>query len=94
MVKECKVILHNSAVVVADYDGIQVQFPATKSKTDVVYVKYTNGKYVIVTREDYEKALKPKGDKESKKVKATETSLVEDVVESEAVADETDSMSE
>lgn len=94
MIKECRVVLHNQAVTVVDYDGTQVQFPATKSKTDVVYVEYSDGKYVIVEKEDYEKSLKPKADKKSKKVKATETDLVEEVVGSEAVENETDEISE
>ena len=94
MIKECRVVLHNQAVTVVDYDGTQVQFPATKSKTDIVYVEYIDGKYAIVSREDYEKSLKPKADKKAKKVKATETDLVEEVVESEAVVDETDIISE
>lgn len=94
MIKECKVVLHNQAVTVVDYDGTQVQFPATKSKTDVVYVEYIDGKYAIVAREDYEKSLKPKADKKAKKVKATETDLVEEVVESEAAVYEADTISE
>lgn len=94
MIKECKVVLHNQAVTVVDYDGTQVQFPATKSKTDVVYVEYIDGKYAIVEKEDYEKSLRPKADKKPKKVKATETDLVEEVVESETVVNEADIISE
>lgn len=94
MVKECKVILHNSAVIVVDFDGTHIQFPATKTKSEKVYVEYSDGKYTIATKEDYEKSLRSKTDKKSKKVKTTETDLVEEVVESETVADETDTISE
>jgi hypothetical protein len=94
MVKECKVILHNSAVIVVDFDGTHIQFPAAKTNNETVYVEYVNDRYSIVSKNDYEKSLKPKADKKPKKIKTTETDLVEEVVESESVVDETDTISE
>ena len=85
MVKECKVVLHNSAVMVVDFSGTKVQFPATKINDEVVYVEYIDGKYSVVSREDYEKSLKPKAIKKPKKVEAAF-----EVVEPEAVKNETD----
>lgn len=94
MVKECKVILHNSVVAVVNFGGTHIQFPATKINGETVYVEYVDGRYTIISRNEYEKSLKSKVDKKSKKVKATETDLVEEVVESEAVKNETDEISE
>ena len=48
MVKECKVILNNSAVSVILFDGKEVQIPSIKSDKDTVFVEFNNGKYRIV----------------------------------------------
>lgn len=93
MIKKCKVVLHNSAVAIADFDGINIQFPATKTDGDVVYVEHSDNRYIIVSKEDYEKSLKPKTDKKQRKIKATEIDLVEEVVETETVVDEADKTS-
>lgn len=89
MIKECKVVLHNSAVVVVDFGGTKVQFPATKINDKVAYVEYVNGKYSVVSKEDYEKSLKSKVIKKPKKVET-----IDEIVESEAVENETDEISE
>lgn len=68
MIKECKVILRNSAVMVVDFGGTKVQFPTTKTNGEVVYVEYIDGKYSIVSKEDYEKSLKPKANKKTKNI--------------------------
>ena len=61
-------------------------------KTDgrkTVYLKYENGIATVSSKEDYEKSLKPKAEKKSKKVYT-----IDEVVESEAVKNETDEISE
>lgn len=94
MIEECVVVLQNEAVMVVDYDGTKIQFPATEEKLDVVYVGCTDGRYAITTKEDYEKSLKPKESKKQRKSKAIETDLVDEVVQSEAVKNEIDEISE
>ena len=64
------------------------------SSANIALIKYEDGVATISSKEDYEKSLKPKAVKKPKKVEATETDLVEEVVESEAVVDETDGISE
>lgn len=55
MIKECKVVLHNQYVTVAEYDERKIQFPSIGEKTDTVYVKHENNKYSIVSKGEYEK---------------------------------------
>lgn len=89
MIKECKVILHNSAVMVVDFGGTKVQLPATKINDKIVYVEYIDGKYSVVLKEDYEKSLKLKVSKKTKKVETVDKAVV-----SEAVKNETDEISD
>ena len=94
MIKECKVTIQNSFSSVVMFDDIEVQVPTSFVVDGRAFVKYENGVYSVLNKEDYEKSLRPKTDKKSKKVKATETDLVEEVVESEAVKNETNEISE
>ena len=94
MIKECKVTIQNSFSSIVMFDDVEVQVPTNSVVNGVAYVKYENEIYSVANKEDYEKFLKPKADKKSKKVKTTETDLVEEVVESEAVVNETDEISE
>ena len=94
MIKECKVIIQNSFSSIVLFNDIEVQVPTSYVVDGRAFVKYENGVYSVLNKEDYENTLKPKADKRAKKVKATETDLVEEVVESEAVIDETDGISE
>ena len=97
MIKECKVLSYNPFlnIIVIDFDGKTIQMTGKIDKdAETIFVKYEDGVATISSKEDYEKSLKPKVDKKLKKVKATETDLVEEVVESEAVVDETDGISE
>lgn len=50
MIKECPVILNNSAVTVVQYDNVKIQFPSIQKKVKTVFVKYENGKYEIVEK--------------------------------------------
>ena len=97
MIKECKVLSCNPFlnIIVIDFDGKTIQMTGKIDKeTKTIFVKYEDGVATISSKEDYEKSLRSKVNKKLKKVKATETDLVEEVVESEAVVDETGTISE
>lgn len=74
MIKECKVLSYNKFlhILVFDYDGKQIQTTAildTECKT-VFVKKYEDGKYEIVSKNEYEKSirnLKKKKDKDETK---------------------------
>ena len=60
MIKECKVLSYNKFlnILVFDFDGKQIQTTAkldTECKT--VFVKNKDGKYEIVSKNEYEKAV-------------------------------------
>ena len=97
MIKECKVLSCNPFlnIIVIDFDGKTIQMTGKiDQETKTIFVKYEDGVATISSKEDYEKSLRSKVNKKLKKVKATETDLVEEVVESEAVVDETGTISE
>ncbi len=61
MIKECKVLSYNKFlnILVFDYDGKPIQTTVvidTDSKT--VFVKYKDGKYEIVSKNEYEKSIR------------------------------------
>jgi len=66
MIKECKILLSNSACAVIDFDGIEVQIPPIKDAHDFVKIKYENGLYQVV-EDDAIVEEKPK--KSKKKIK-------------------------
>jgi hypothetical protein len=74
MIKECKVLSYNKFlhILVFDYDGKQIQTTAildTECKT-VFVKKYEDGKYEIVSKNEYEKSIrnsKKKKDKDETK---------------------------
>lgn len=70
MVKDCKVVLNNSAVTVVHFGDTSVQFPSIHRKADKVRVLYEDGKYQIVA-DDYQEAETVKDIKVKKKVKKT-----------------------
>lgn len=92
MIKECNVLSSNPFLnsLVVDFDGLHIQMTGNIDKdARTIYVKYENGVATISTKEDYEKSLKPKAVKKPKKVET-----IDEVVESEAVENETDEISE
>ena len=92
MIKECAVLSCNPFLnsLVVDFDGLHIQMTGNVDKdTKTVYVEYENGVATIFSKEDYEKSLKPKATKKPKKVET-----IDKVVESEAVENETDEISE
>ncbi len=64
MVKECKIILNNSAVTVVKFGDVEVQFPHIDTEFDTVKVSFENGKYEVV-KDDKKEARKPKKQKEN-----------------------------
>ena len=61
MIKECKVLSYNKFlnILVFDFNGKQIQKTAkldTECKT--VFVKYKDGKYKIVSKNEYEKSIR------------------------------------
>ena len=92
MIKKCKVLSCNPYVhsILVDFDGMKIQFTGDiDDGVETIYVKYDGGIATIASKEEYEKSLKPKAVKKSKKVETTGG-----VVESGAVEDETDKISE
>ena len=92
MIKECKVLSCNPFlnIIVIDFDGKTIQMTGKIDKdAKTIFVKYEDGVATISSKEDYEKSLKPKVVKKPKKVEA-----IDEVVESEAVENETDEISE
>lgn len=92
MIKECKVLSCNPFLnsLVVDFDGLHIQMSGKiDDDVETIFVKYEDGVATVSSREDYEKSLKPKAVKKPKKVEA-----IEEVVESEAVENETDEISE
>ena len=92
MIKECKVLSCNPFlnIIVIDFDGKTIQMTGKIDKdVKTIFVKYEDGVATISSKEDYEKSLKPKAVKKPKKVEA-----IEEIVESEAVENETDAISE
>lgn len=90
MIKECNIILHNTATLVIDFDGKHIQLPRIEIKGEKVYVECEDGKYTISSKEEYDKSLKTKSDKKTKKNKAMETELVDEIVDLDIINDDTD----
>ena len=90
MIKECDVILHNTATLVVDFDGKQIQMPRTDNVDKTVYVEYKDGKYLLCSKDAYEKSLRQKFEKKSKKVKTDELILNASCPEASVVEDEKD----
>ena len=47
MIKECKVLLNNSAVTVVRFGDRDVQLPPIGRKANTVFVRFENGRYEI-----------------------------------------------
>lgn len=47
MIKECKVLLNNSAVTVVRFGDRDVQLPPIGRKANTVFVRFENGRYGI-----------------------------------------------
>lgn len=80
MIKECKVLSYNKFlnILVFDFNGKQIQTTAkldTECKT--VFVKYKDGKYEIVSKNEYEKSIR---NFNRKKEETSKTILKEKIV--------------
>ena len=81
MIKECKVLSYNKFlhILVFDYDGKQIQTTAildTECKT-VFVKKYEDGKYEIVSKNEYEKSIR-NSKKKKEKDETKESPITED----------------
>lgn len=62
MIKECKVVSYNKFlhILVFDFGGKLIQTTCEiQDNTKKVYVKFDNGTYTIVSKQEYEKSLRP-----------------------------------
>ena len=92
MIKECKILSYNPFldIIVIDFEGKTIQMTGKIDKgAKTIFVKYEDGVATISSKEDYEKSSKLKAIKKPKKIE-----LIDEVVESEAVENETDEISE
>ena len=81
MVKECKVLMNNAAVMVVDFDGVHVQMPSAGKNIKTVAVEFSNGSYKLA---EYKKVEAPA--EESKPVKKTRKKKAE-IAESDEIAE-------
>lgn len=81
LIKECNVVLHNEKVAVVDFNGKKIQVPNNALIGKTAYVKFENGKYMVVSKDELDKPKK-KFKKENIKV---EIEPVVSVVETEDV---------
>ena len=84
MIKECKVLSYNKFlnILVFDYDGKQIQITAkldTECKT--VFVKYQDGKYEVVSKNEYEKYTRSLSKKKYEISKPIKEDKTEDISE-------------
>lgn len=83
MIKECIVKLNNDAVTVVSYDGIDVQFPSIHRDAKTVRVKYTNGRYCVVS-DDYKESEQDTIPAKSKK-KSFKKTTIDDAMGAEEI---------
>lgn len=77
LIKECNVVLHNNRVAVILLDGRKIQIPHSELVGDKAYIKFENGKYVVVSKEDFDKQNSKKTKKQSNENKELETEKVD-----------------
>lgn len=84
MIKECKVLSYNKFlnILVFQYNGKQIQTTAILGKEcKTVFVKYKDGKYEIVSNDEYEKYIRNLNKKKEKSVKFSKEKKIEDILE-------------
>lgn len=84
MIKECKVLSYNKFlnILVFDYDGKSIQITAildTECKT--VFAKYKDGKYEIVSKNEYDKYIRGLNKKKDEISKSVKENKSEDISE-------------
>lgn len=52
MIKECTVLLNNSAVTVVKFGEVEVQLPSIQRDAKKVFVKFENDRYTVVDKLD------------------------------------------
>lgn len=84
MIKECKVLSYNKFlnILVFDYDGTQIQTTfVLDNEAKTVFVKYKNGKYEIVNKDDYDKYNRESRKKDASMKVSKKEMDIEDVSE-------------
>lgn len=84
MIKECKVISYNKFlnILVFDYEGTRIQTTSVlNNETRTVFVKYKNGKYEIVNKDDYDKYNRESRKKDTSTKASKKETKSEDVSE-------------
>lgn len=89
MIKECKVILHNSAVTVVEYDDVRIQFPSIATNSKTVLVDYSDGRYVIVPENDCEESTDNGVDTSTARIEDVEICFGDESVGIEDFSDDT-----
>lgn len=72
MIKECKILFYNKFlnILVFDYDGKPIQTTTiVDDDRKTVFVKYKDGKYTIVSKDEYEKSIRNLNKKKDVSVK-------------------------
>ena len=80
MIKECKVLSYNSflKILVFQYNNKPVQTTATIDEgCKSVFVKYNNGKYEIVSKDEYQKSIENSIKKKSEPMKHIDNKIKE-----------------
>lgn len=52
MIRECTVLLNNSAVTVVKFGEVEVQLPSIQRDAKKVFVKFENDRYAVVDKLD------------------------------------------
>jgi len=78
MIKECDVILHNDKVAVVVFEGKKIQVPNSDLINRTAYIKYEDGKYIVVSKDEASKSYKKKPKKETVKVEVEPVVTVEE----------------
>jgi hypothetical protein len=68
MIKQCKILLKNKDVIVFEYDGTEIQITNTSNYNEkIAYVNFVGGKYILCSKDDYEKEISKSNIKEIRK---------------------------
>ena len=54
MIKECKVIIQNSFSSIVLFNDVEIQVPTSSVVDGIAFVKYENGVYSVLNKEDCE----------------------------------------
>lgn len=76
MIQKCNITYHNKFlnIIVFKFNDKEIQMTLDiPDGTEVVYIKYENGKYSVVSKQEYTESLNPKSEKKIVKRETTST---------------------